>query len=104
MNDTHSVPPPLPKSQSPDGLSVPPGGGAPRNPKSSKGFFSPRIVRAASFYIILLCIVLSVFVCILAIWDFTGRNALGRMVASCLVVGVGTALFAFVNGRFGEER
>ena len=48
-------------------------------------------------------IVASVVVCILAIWDFAKKDSLYRLVASFLVVGAGTALFAMVNGIFGDE-
>jgi len=72
--------------------------------KPAKGFFSPRIVRAVSFYITSLCIAASVVTCILAIWDFTKRDALWRLVASFVVVAAGTGLFSAVNGIFGEER
>lgn len=75
-----------------------------QNPSRAKGFFPPKIVRAVSFYIISLCIVASVIVCILAIWDFTKKDALWRLIASFLVVAAGTALFAFINGVFGEDR
>ena len=71
--------------------------------RKGKGFFPPRIVRAVSFYIISFCIFASVVVCILAIWDFTKKDSLWRLVASFLVVGAGTALFALINGIFGEE-
>lgn len=70
---------------------------------AGRGFFPPRIVRAVSFYIISFCIAASVVVCILAIWDFTKKDALWRLVASFVVVGAGTALFALVNGIFGER-
>ena len=53
--------------------------------------------------IISFCIAASVVVCILAIWDFTKKDSLWRLVASFLVVGAGTALFALINGIFGEE-
>lgn len=72
--------------------------------KKERGFFSPKIVRAVSFYIVSLCIVASVLVSILAIWDFTKKDSLWRLIASFLVVAAGTALFAFVNGIYGEER
>jgi hypothetical protein len=68
-----------------------------------KGYLSPRIVRACSFYVISLCVAASVVVCILAIWDFAKRDALWRLIASFLVVAAGTALFAFINGIFDEE-
>lgn len=72
--------------------------------RPAKGFFSPRIVRAAAFYIISVCIVASVVVCILAIWDFAKKDVLWRTLNSLVVVAAGTALFAFVNGVFGEEK
>lgn len=72
--------------------------------KKERGFFPPKAVRAVSFYIISLCIVASVLVSILAIWDFTKKDSLWRLIASFLVVAAGTALFAFVNGIYGEER
>lgn len=75
-----------------------------RGGKSPKGFFPPRIVRSVAFCIISLCIVASVVVCILAIWDFAKKDALWRLIASFIVVAAGTALFAMVNGIFGEER
>jgi hypothetical protein len=40
----------------------------------------------------------------LAIWDFTKKDALWRLVASFAVIGTGTALFTYVNSRFGEDR
>jgi hypothetical protein len=61
-------------------------------------------VRAAAFYIISACIVASVVVCILAIWDFAKKDVLWRTLSSLVVVAAGTALFAFVNGIFGEEK
>src|SRR4051812_47414728 len=70
----------------------------------AKGFFPPAIVRAICFYVISFCIVASVVVCILAIWDFTKKDSLWRLVASFVVVGAGTALFAVVNGVFGDEK
>jgi hypothetical protein len=78
--------------------------GAVRSGKKSKGFFPPAIVRTVAFYIISLCIVASVVVCILAIWDFAKKDALWRLVASFVIVAAGTALFTFVNSVFGEEK
>lgn len=75
-----------------------------RGPRFPKGYFAPKLVRAVSFYIITLCIVASVVACILAIWDFAQKEALWRLIASCLVVATGMALFSFVNGIFGEEK
>jgi hypothetical protein len=72
--------------------------------KKPKGFFPPHLVRAVTFYIISTCIVASVVVCILAIWDFAKTNALWRLIATFVVVAVGTALFAMVNGIFGDDQ
>ncbi len=71
--------------------------------RKPRGYFPPHIVRAVCFYIISLCLIASVIVCILAIWDFAKKDSLWRLIASFLVVGAGTATFALVNGIFGEE-
>lgn len=71
--------------------------------KKPRGFFPPRIVRSVSFYIITSCIVASVVVCIMAIWNFANKDSLWRLVASFLVIAAGTALFAMVNGIFGDK-
>lgn len=88
-----STPPALPDSSS---LPV-------AKKKSTRGFFPPAIIKAAAFYIISLCILAGVVVCILAIWDFTRRDTLWRFGSSFLVVSAGTLLFAFVNGMFGDR-
>ena len=85
--------------------STPPSLGAPAKPtRRERGYFSPRAVRSFAFYTISLCIAASVVACILAIWDFTKKDALWRLVASFAVIGTGTALFTYVNSRFGDER
>jgi hypothetical protein len=38
---------------------------------------------------------------ILAIWEFTGTDALWRTVATCVVIGVGTLAFSWLNTLFG---
>jgi hypothetical protein len=71
--------------------------------KSARGFFPPAVIKAAAFYIISLCILAGVVVCILAIWDFAKRDTLWRFASSFLVVAGGAVLFAFVNGMFGTK-
>lgn len=71
---------------------------------SRKGFFPPLLVKCTAFYVISLCILASVVVCILAIWDFARTDTLWRLVSSFLVVGAGTWLFAWLNGFFGDDR
>ena len=71
--------------------------------RRSQGFLPPRAVRGVSFCIISVCIFASVLACILAVWDFTKKDSLWRLIASFIVVGAGTALFAWVNGVFGDD-
>ncbi|MCR6655455.1 MAG: hypothetical protein NVV63_06445 [Opitutus sp.] len=77
---------------------------AARPRRRGRGFFPPQVVKAVAFFIISVCIVASVVVCILAIWDFAKKDALWRLVASFVVVAAGTALFAMVNGIFGDDQ
>lgn len=71
--------------------------------KKNKGFLNPRIVRAVTFYIISACIIFSVAVCILAIWNYAKTDVFWRMIATLGVIAIGSAVFAFVNGIFGIE-
>ena len=68
----------------------------------SRGFLSPRRVTLFSFWITATCILVAVVASILAIWEFTGTDALWRTVATCVVIGVGTLAFSWVNTLFGE--
>ncbi len=67
-----------------------------------RGFLNPGRVRALSFWITTLCILVSVVACLLAIWEFTGTDVLWRTVATCAVIGGGMIAFAWVNVLFGE--
>lgn len=71
--------------------------------RKRKGFLNPKVVRSISFYIITVCIVSSVIACILAIWNFANTDSLWRMIATFGVIGIGTAVFSFVNGVFGTD-
>lgn len=68
--------------------------------KKSKGFLNPKIVKGITFYIISACIILSVIVSILAIWEYAKTDAFWRMIATFAVIALGSAVFAFVNGIF----
>jgi hypothetical protein len=74
-------------------------------PSRARGFISPRRVRVISFWTTTACILVAVIASILAIWEFTGTDVLWRTVATCIVVGAGTLMFAWVNGLFaaGDE-
>ena len=71
--------------------------------RARRGFLNARVVHALSFWIITACIVIAVLSAILAIWEFTKTDVLWRTVATCLVIGAGTLLFAWVNGLFGDD-
>jgi hypothetical protein len=70
--------------------------------KRPKGFLNPRTVKLFSFTTMSICIVGSVFVSILAIWDFTKSDVWYRSLATLAVIALGTAIFAVVNEKFGD--
>jgi hypothetical protein len=74
---------------------------APRE-KRPKGFLNPRTVKLFLFMTMSICIVGSVFVSILAIWDFTKSDVWYRSLATLAVIAIGTAIFAVVNKKFGD--
>lgn len=74
--------------------------GSRRGP-TRRGFLSPRLVRAVSFWTTSLCVLVAVVACLLAIWNFTGTDALWRTVATCAVIGGGTVAFYLINTLFG---
>lgn len=69
-----------------------------------KGFLNPRLVLTFSFWTTTACIAVATVAAILAIWQFTGTDALWRTVATCAVIGAATLAFSFVNGLFGPRR
>ena len=69
--------------------------------KTRKGYLNSNIVRAFTFYTITLCVVASVILCILAIWEFADPNVFWRMLATFFVIAFGSAVFAIVNNIFG---
>jgi uncharacterized membrane protein YwaF len=71
-------------------------------PLKRPGFLNRSRVTLFAFWITASCILVAVVASILAIWEFTGTDALWRTVATCVVVGVGTLAFAWVNMLFGE--
>ncbi len=68
-----------------------------------RGYINPRIVKGFSFFVITVCIVISVVATILAIWKFAETDVLWRTVATCFVVAAGAAIFAFANAVFGDK-
>src|SRR5262245_48257375 len=70
--------------------------------KQPKGFLNPRTIKLFSFVTMSICIVGSVFVSILAIWDFTKSDVWYRSLATLAVIAIGTLIFAVVNEKFGD--
>lgn len=68
-----------------------------------RGFLSPQLVRGLAFWTISICILVAVVACLLAIWQFTGRDILWRTVATCAVIGGGTLVFSGINTLFGDR-
>lgn len=73
---------------------------SPEPPRQERGFLNPKRVVAFSFWITAACILVAVVASILAIWEFTGTDALWRTVATCVVIGVGTVAFSMTNRLF----
>lgn len=69
-----------------------------------RGFLEPRKVRAAAFYTITLCILVSVVASILAIWDFAPKDVFWRTVATCVVIAGAAGIFSVVNAVFGSDQ
>jgi hypothetical protein len=66
-----------------------------------RGYLDPQRVVAIAFWVVTTAILVAVLASILAIWKFTGTDALWRTVATCVVVGAGTVAFAWLNALFG---
>jgi hypothetical protein len=80
-----------------------PGGRIAVLPEKQRGFINPKRVIVFSFWTTTVCITIAVLASILAIWQFTGTDALWRTVATCVVVGAGTVAFAWLNSLFGAN-
>jgi uncharacterized membrane protein YwaF len=72
-----------------------------RSTLQRRGFLNVRRVTALAFWITTTCVLIAVVTSILAIWEFTGTDALWRTVATCVVVGIGTLTFSWINSLFG---
>ncbi len=76
---------------------------SPELPQKRRGFLNPKRVVAFSFWTTTASILVAVVSSILAIWEFTGTDALWRTVATCVVIGVGTIAFSFSNKLFRAD-
>jgi uncharacterized membrane protein YqjE len=68
----------------------------------NKGFFNAKVIKTIAFSLISICIIGSIVLCIMAIWDYADRDTLWRMIATLGIIGLGSAVFAFINGVFGD--
>jgi hypothetical protein len=71
----------------------------PGQPKR-RGYLNRALVVSFSFWMTTVCILVAVVASVLAIWEFTGTDALWRTVATCAVIGAGTLAFSWINGLF----
>jgi hypothetical protein len=76
---------------------------APPGVAKKRGFLNQKVVVAWSFWITSGCVIVAVVSAVLAIWEFTGTDALWRTVATCAVIAAGTAVFSRINAMFGFE-
>jgi len=67
-----------------------------------KGFFNPRVIKIISFTLITLCLIGSIVLSIMAIWDYADTDTLWRMIATMGIVGLGSAIFAYINRVYGD--
>jgi hypothetical protein len=65
-----------------------------------RGYLKPALVAQFSFWTMTVCVLIAVVMSILAIWQFTGTDALWRTVATCAVIAAGTLAFSWINGLF----
>ena len=73
-----------------------------KSKERGRGYLDPGKVKAFAFTIITICILMSVVVSILAIWNFAEKDVLYRTLATLGVVSLGCLLFSIVNERFGN--
>lgn len=75
----------------------------PEKHRKRTGLIAPSKVRLVSFCVVNACLAVSVFTCLLAIWDFAQQDVLWRTVATCMVFTAGMLLFSGINQAFGNE-
>ena len=68
--------------------------------RRTRGYLAPAVVRGVAFWIITLCVIISVTASILAIWEYTVTEVLWRTVATCVVIAAGVGVFAVLNRWF----
>jgi hypothetical protein len=72
-------------------------------PVRRRGYVDHQRVVAVAFWVVSAAIVMAVLSAILAIWQFTGTDALWRTVATCVVIAAGMLAFTWLNMLLGED-
>lgn len=70
--------------------------------KKVRGFLDGSKVKTFAFTVISLCIIFSMLVSILAIWNFAEKDVLYRTLATLGVICLGCVIFSIVNTKFGD--
>jgi len=76
---------------------------APKKKTTRKGFIHAQSVKKLTFTIVVLCLIISTFSCIMAIWDFTNDDALWRTIATSITVSLSMVIFNSINLAYGEK-
>jgi hypothetical protein len=74
-----------------------------QRPARRRGYVDHQRVVAISFWVVSGTIALAVLSAILAIWQFTGTDALWRTVATCVVIAAGMLAFTWLNMLLGDH-
>jgi hypothetical protein len=74
-----------------------------RQPAHRRGYIDHQRVVAICFWTVSGTIALAVLSAILAIWQFTGTDALWRTVATCAVIAAGMLAFTWLNMLLGDH-
>jgi hypothetical protein len=74
-----------------------------RQPGRRRGYVDHQRVVTVSFWVVSGTIGLAVLSAILAIWQFTGTDALWRTVATCAVIAAGMLAFTWLNVLLGDD-
>jgi hypothetical protein len=72
--------------------------------KKKRGYFNQKLVKKIAFYIIISCIVLSVVISNLRVWQVMDPLIFWRLLISLTILAVGSALFAIINGIFHAKK
>ncbi len=75
-----------------------------KSKKKKRGYFNQKLVKKTAFYIIISCIVLSVVISNLRVWQVMDPVIFWQLLISFAILAVGSALFAIVNGIFRAKK